>query len=448
MKIRTAAKESVGPLIRRVVQDTDRSFGGLLQGEHQFLFGNRSIVAQPIDIVRWLSEHVPAAQDVLHIRNIIVNAIAGSEARLSGSGFIALLTAMDLMGQLHEPKAFEQKLKSISESTKKMLESSRRCSTQEAIEIIRAYDNDKTLYVTKTAIDSCSANASISIDTVPSQTSIRQVEGHIFPAQVPEVFLASARISNRRPLNGPRVIVVDGVVERMSEIEGVIGGSHAAQEPLILFARGFAADVQNTLGKNYSLGHLLAIPLVVPYDELGANLLGDISIVCGADLVSSFKGDLISARSWHDLRQIDQAIITSTNVTLVNPGSTVAIKQRRKHLGDKRKSCAQLEEMIVDRRLQCLMGQGVQIEVGSDTGDLSGIYRDRIASHIRIFRACARHGIVDLSSVGENSMTAYHKSALGRLNQIPAAALAVGVKSGIACAKSMQNLGGLVYGNK
>jgi hypothetical protein len=265
---------------------------------------------------------------------------------------------------------------------------------------------------------------------------------------VPEVFLAAARISNRRPLSGPRIIVVDGVVERMSEIEGIIGGSYTAQEPLILFARGFAADVQNTLGKNYSSGHLLVIPLVVPYDELGANLLGDISIVCGADLVSSFKGDLISARSWHDLKSISQAIITSSNVTLINPESTVAIKQRRKHLGDKRKTCAQLEEMIVDRRLQCLMGKGIQIEVGSEVGDLSGVYRDRIGSHIRIFRACARHGIVDLSSDIRHPIQTHHKSTLGRFNQVPAAALAVGVKSGIACAKSMQNLGGLVYGNK
>lgn len=441
MKSHVATGASIGPLVLRVARETSESLQCLSAGQHQFSFENRSIVAQPIDTLRWLVEHVPSSKGVLHIRNILINAIETAELKQAGSGYIALTTALEISAH-GDSFVAAQKADLISQAVKSALEKSYRVAQKDAFIVMSLYDYEPgTLGLVQEALEKCSSNASLSIETSGIETCIREINGNTFPCQVPEIFSAAVRFMEKRLLSGPRVIVIDGMVERMSEIENIIGGSHAAREPLVLFARGFAPDVQNTLGRNYSTGHLLAIPLVVPYDELGANLLGDISIVCGADSISSFKGDLISSRVWKDLRSVDSIAISPGCVSIVNEKTLTGVHRHRRQLGDKRKTCSSVEIDILDKRLQCLMGQGAVINVGRECGNLAGIYRDRIGSHIRIFRSIGRHGVVDVS--GMKNFRHYHLH-MSRFARVPAAALAVGTKAGISAANSLQRLGGIV----
>lgn len=443
MSTRTTAGTSVGPLVRRVIQDTAVSLDAMSFGQHNFVFGNRSTVAQPIDIVRWASEHIPAGPNVLHIRNILVNAVYSAENKQPGAGYITLLTALELLSH-EDRRVLDEKITKIKDYVKNSISSSRRARIDEAFEIMKSYDACETAYyLAERAIIDCSANASISID-VGSNTGIQKVLGYNFSSQVADLFLSSTRISNRRPLNGPRVIVIDGIVERMSEIEGVIGGSHAAREPLLIFARGYAPDVQNTLARNYSTGHLLAIPLVVPYDELGANLLGDIAIACNANPISSLKGELISSREWKDLKKIELALVSSHEVTLVNDCSEPEVKKHRAQLSKKRKTCAPAEVELLDLRLQSLMGRGTRISIGNEAGDLSGILKDRIGTHVRMFRSIGKYGIIDTSTNFTLSKFSQYRNMANRFSKLPAASIVIGVRSGISCAKSLKSLGGIV----
>lgn len=445
MKAQVATGIAVSSLVQKVVRDTISSLHNLIVEQHNFIFNNRAIVAQPIDIVRWISEHVPVSQDTLHIRNVLVNSVAAAESRQPGSGYIALLTALELLS-CGSSAVLDKKIENISQATRDLLEKSKRASVSEAFEVMMSYDKEPSTHnLAKGAIENCSSNAALSVEIGSTKTHIKKINGHIFPCHIPETFLAATRFVGRRPVSAPRVIVIDGMVERMSEIENIIGGSHASREPLILFARGYAPDVQNTLGRNYVTGHLLAIPLVVPYDELGANMLGDISIVCGADPISSFKGDLISSREWKDLKAIESAIIETSCVSISNSKARDAIKRQRKHLGEKRKSCVQIESEILDRRLQCLMGQGIVVEIGHDAGNLVGLYKDRIGTHIRLFRSIGRHGIIRIQDAQSILKFKQYQQLADRFNSIPAASLTVGVRSGIACAKSLQRLGGVIY---
>lgn len=425
------------------MQDTAASLNLMSSGRHNFVFGNRSTVVQPIDIVRWAAEHIPSNPNVLHIRNILVNAVSSAENRQPGAGYIALTTALELLS--HEDReVFEEKVAKIRDYVKNSINSSRRARIEDAFEIMKSYDAcDTAYYLAKNAIVDCSANASISVDIGPS-TGIQKVLGHNFSCQIADLFLSITRISNRRPLNGPRVIVIDGIVERMSEIEGVIGGSHAAREPLLIFARGYAPDVQNTLGRNYSTGHLLAIPMAVPYDELGANLLGDIAVVCNANPISSLKGELISSREWKDLKKIELALVSSHEITLINDSSAPAVKRHRIELGEKRKICAAAEVEFLDLRLQSLMGRGAQVSIGNEVGNLSGIFRDRIGTHVRMFRSIGKYGIIDTSVGFSLSKFKQYQNITNRFSKLPAAAVVIGVKSGISCAKSLKSLGGVV----
>jgi hypothetical protein len=417
----------------------------MLSGQHNFFFGNRSAVVQPIDIIRWLSEHVASTKEALHIRNMLLNAVSSAEARSAGAGIAAMAFACDLILAPDERSGQKASADLSSQWVKEQLSQSHRCRATDSLRLMQLFDMDlETLGLAEETIRSCSSNASISVESSGDITHIREVHGHTFPCQLPDVFLTSSRMANRRHLVSPRVIVIDGMVERMSEIDDVIRWSHASRSPVLLFARGFDPEVQNTLGKNYSAGNLTAVPVCVPYDELGANMLNDISIVCDADLVSSLKGELISSRKWTDLKEIESALVTSGQVMIANGSTAACVKRQRAHLGEKKKTCNVYEGEIIDRRLQCLMGTGVVTNIGSDVGDLQGLYRDRVGSHIRLFRNCARHGVIGLKLKQEIKRGSALESLVKRFPLFPAAALVAGARAGLACAKNISTIGGLV----
>lgn len=443
MKTLVISRSELQDKVRRDIESSRSSFVSMMSGHHNFFYKNRAAPVQPIDVVRWLSEHIPASKETLHTRNMVLNAVSNAEARCAGSGIVTMAVACDVILTLGGKSGQDATADAIYQWTRRQLERSHRCQTTDALEIMRLFDGDTaSLSLAKKILRSCSSNASISIESSGEITQVKEVHGHMFPCRLPDLFTGASNIAGRKHLDGPRVIVIDGMVERMSEIDDVIRGSYESRTPLVLFARGFDPEVQNTLAKNYLAGNLVAVPVCVPYDELGANLLNDVSIVCGADLVSSLKGELISSRKWKDLKAIDSTLITSGRVTIINETTADSVRRQRYHLGEKKKTCAGAESEIVDRRLQCLMGKGVIANIGSDMGDLRGLYSDRVGSHIRLFRNCARQGITRLDQEVKRG------SALDCLTKkfpiFSASALSVGVQAGIACARSANTVGGMV----
>jgi hypothetical protein len=225
---------------------------------------------------------------------------------------------------------------------------------------------------------------------------------------------------------------------------------------MILVARGFNDDVQNTLGVNFSTGNLSVIPLVVPYDEFGANLVNDIAVVSGTDLVNSLKGDIISAVMWDDIVEVSNASVNPATMKLkINNNKTLeSVRLHRKFLKDKQKNQPPhlCNADIFDRRLACLMGEGVIITLGRDLGDQWGITKDRISSHLKIFRDASRFGIIDLDDAIPIIKNSTIKKSLETIkntsNIVISRALLVGIKVGIDSSKIISRVGGIVYVDK
>ena len=221
-----------------------------------------------------------------------------------------------------------------------------------------------------------------------------------------QTIISAASSRNSIEFSNPKICVIDGIVERVSEINGLIHSSYKQNCPLIIVARGFNDDVQNTLGVNFNTGNLSVVPFCVPYDELGANLVNDICVVSGCDIVSSLKGDVISSVLWDDVVNVEKAsvdlqkgsLIIQNNLTLNN----VAIhksKVREKFLIKSGRDAVDdggLSTSALEKRLSCLMGDGVRLSVGSDLNDAWGITKDRVETQIKILKDGSKFGIVDI----------------------------------------------------
>ena len=447
MPVRTVKQKDIPKLLSTVIRQADDRLGKMLSGDHQFVFGNRSVQCQPMDALRWFTEMVPESSRTLHIRNIMVNALSDSESIQGASAVVCAAALMELLQVTNQTE-----LKTLHGDLKLISTLSRRCSSQDIIGVASRLDRDQlSSSIARAAILGCSSNASIQVDK-SYKTEVRRVSGYKFPVTCPDVFLASSSQSGERQLEDPRVLSIDGIVENMSEIDGVVQGSYVSKTPLIIVARGYSADVQNTLGVNWHHGHLRVVPLIVPFDELGANLLNDISAVTLCDTISTFKGDTISSRKWEDLIGVDKARINFDLGVLVvqNKRSETSVKSQRKRLREARiESTSEIEASVFDRRLSCLMGEGVVITLGDDLKDLRGVYTDRINSHIRLFRAGSRSGVIDVRKASELPVSKKMSRVMARLALIsetfPSTTLVAGIKSAISCASNMSKIGGIIY---
>lgn len=162
----------------------------------------------------------------------------------------------------------------------------------------------------------------------------------------------------------PRIVCIDGYIEQVSEIHHVLEAASQAKEPCVLFLRGASEDVKHTLKVNYDRGSLRVIPVGVRFDLEGMNTLVDLSIVTGADLVSSLKGDLISNIKFHDAPRADQVTVFKGRTVITCPGSRHAVATHVAMLR-KRRQEEQIEDvcMLLDKRIRSLSPNHVVIRL-------------------------------------------------------------------------------------
>ena len=94
--------------------------------------------------------------------------------------------------------------------------------------------------------------------------------------------------------------------------------SNKTKIPLVIFARGFGEEVLNTLKLNNDLGNFDIFPIKIRQEENNLNLINDIAVVCGTDIVSTLKGDVLSLVKYDNLSLIEKIICHKNNFTIIN----------------------------------------------------------------------------------------------------------------------------------
>lgn len=189
--------------------------------------------------------------------------------------------------------------------------------------------------------------------------SVELVSGYTFRLAVAIPFVGG--------LADPRVGLVDGFIESVAEIDGLLQEAHHTRDPLLLFARGMAPDVINTLRVNNERATLRVIPVVVPLELSSMNTLVDLAVVAGADVVSAAKGDLILALRLASCPRIERANVHQGRVMLVSSRTKQAVVQhvselRRKRHGSEHDELGQL----LDERVKSLSPGHVVLRLPDD----------------------------------------------------------------------------------
>jgi hypothetical protein len=219
------------------------------------------------------------------------------------------------------------------------------------------------------------------------KTIIEKINGYVFDLPTKDVVKYFGQYEN------PKLVMIDGYIENVSEIHSLLEQSYEAKEYLIIFHRGMSDDVLNTLSVNWNRGTLRVIPIQVPYDLEGINTLNDIAVISNTDIISSLKGQLISTIRYETLTNIDRIEIANNKVTLINKFSDKRVKNHTQELLKKRSQVNDELTTLYDKRIRTLTSNLVIIKLCDDIFYLSN--RQKIDKFLRAYRNFVSKGIIE-----------------------------------------------------
>jgi hypothetical protein len=169
-------------------------------------------------------------------------------------------------------------------------------------------------------------------------------------------------------LQNVKTFIIDGFIESVSEIHHLLEKQSSAKDVSLLFARGLSQDVISTLKVNFERGTLKCIPIIAPFDLEGINILNDIAVIAGSDVVSSNKGNLISSISYDGVPIISFVMIYPNKIILQHSTTARAVSVHSLNLKNKRLENSAIEDVytLFDKRIRSLSPSSVIIRLPDD----------------------------------------------------------------------------------
>jgi len=216
--------------------------------------------------------------------------------------------------------------------------------------------------------------------------SVELVRGYTF--QLQSLLNIDASFTN------PRIVCIDGIIESVSEIHHLLEAISEAKEPCLLFVRGISDDVKQTLRVNYDRGSLKVLPIGVRFDLDGMNTLVDIATVSGANLVSSLKGELISAIKFNEQPIVEQVTVFKGKVVISHTKTRKSVSTLVMHLRERR-NLEQIDDVgkLLDNRIRSLSPNHVVIRLPDDKDFV--VRSQSIDYALRAVRSSVDHGLID-----------------------------------------------------
>lgn len=194
-----------------------------------------------------------------------------------------------------------------------------------------------------------------------------------------------------------KVLVVDGFVESVSEIDHLLNKFHESMQPLVIVSHGYSEEVVSTLYTNFKKNLLNVIPLRLESDVENLNVINDIGVVCGMDPVSSMKGQLLTFVKYEDIPTIGKISISESQTTIENSLTINDVLAQTKSLIKKRENvdAGAVDELqgFIDKRIKCLTPSQVILTLPKTDKIKEQSMRVTIDEVLREVKSNISHGI-------------------------------------------------------
>jgi len=235
-------------------------------------------------------------------------------------------------------------------------------------------------------------------------------------------------------------IVIDGAIIEVSEIHHLLQKHAEEKTPCIIFARNFSNDVLNTLLTNKKRGSLDVIPISVGMTEETINILSDIAAICGCDVVSSLKGELISSAVKEILPVVDKIKIKKNSTFIQNKKSISNVRRQISSLVERQEGTTKEAVVaLLENRIRALTSDIVCIRIGSNILSKNPITIEELDTFFRKISAFIRFGIIDFKKT--DSVFLKDQSKFLKENIFPTSSLSTANKIATSTVSSILSAG-------
>ena len=274
------------------------------------------------------------------------------------------------------------------------------------------------------------SSASLAFRVTPAkEDAVILSKNNIYPLSIPGEFWRYTS-KERIELSDPDVLVVDGVIMTVGEINGYLLSANESKRPFIIMCRGMSEEVLATLVKNYSMGRLNAFPIQVPMGE-GANILHDFAYLCDADVVSTITGDVLASKDEECLGRARLVTIFKNNIE-INIDEKEKCEKLAERIGRERQEyvsefgVASEFLHVFDMRKNAASSEVCKVYVSKNKTGQENIISDRLKSLSLIHNELKENGVIDISKFDDDAFSKLSKMGFSVL---PTSSLIYAMKS-------------------
>ena len=291
--------------------------------------------------------------------------------------------------------------------------------------------------------------------TVPT---IEATSGYKFDCE-PDVNFLARSDSNYSVYESAKVLLVDGIIEKISEIDSLLNSFVNTEEPLVIFARGFGYEVVSTLLLNVHRGTLKVFPIAVPITEKNPNTIVDIAAACNSDIISTVKGEVISTVSFDSLLSVDKIAIKNKECVINNYGARGRVASLVQDLIKRRddmdsNSMDDIGKEMIESRIKSLSSRVIKI-ILPNAAESSKIYeREKIDLALRSVKDIIAYGKIDKRELIKKIKNTDHPSRENLISiiksqsVISSLSLISSIKNSVTTSKLLYNIESAVVSHK
>jgi hypothetical protein len=319
-------------------------------GEKLSLFRNHTLKTKSITQAVVYSRH---KKEIQLLKKLILNSSIKAERISPGSSDLCLSFLKDI---------FNKNIEITDDIINDLNKHSIRPDYTYIKKYIKEYFDDKiTANLINDILNLSDKNSKIIVGKrLQPNTIIHKSFNNIIPIKTNPAFL-----KQKTKFKDANIVLIDGVIMEISEVNSFMELANQTKEPYILFARTIGDDVLNTIHTNNIRGSFTIIPIEVPMEEETLNMLKDLSVITGATIASSDMGDIISRSLINGIQSGVAIDISSHNIIISNSKNQKATNSLINSLTEKLKN-PEINKDIINVRLSGLSSNTINVDIGTE----------------------------------------------------------------------------------
>lgn len=381
----------------------------------------------------------------------LMNICYKSEILSQGSSVIAFLFALKLARKQLSQYSEKKKLNDFNhffEHLKDFItKHQRQVSSQEFETIIKDSSSGSDEILNKVAYEAVNLaglEGKIFIENgLQKNFIIEQKDGYTFKVNPYKFFLKDNKFWERSQV---KVLLFDGLLENVSEIDQILQKSFETKQPLLILAHGYSEEVVSTLKVNQDAGNIDAMPIRIIQDLENINTINDLSTVCGGEPVSSMNFRMLATIAYDELPLVPRIKIAGQEMVIENDKTKASVNQQIKFLLQKRNDQSQIEDVqvLLDKRLKTLVSNSVIITLPNVDQFTNDSLRVKLDNQLRFIKSILNYGILNtelISNFTDNNNKIFVDCLHETINDLNKKELpALSILSGILQAGNMISL--------